>query len=627
MISAMRRGATGWIAKILFGLLIISFGTWGIVDYLQPDPDPVVIRVGDSEVRQSWLRTQFGAALEQLRERVGSTISRDLAMEMGLDEQVIDGVIDQQVLTREAQSLGLSTTENMLRSAIAQDPTFQGVTGTFDRARYQQVLFRSGMSEAQFLADLQGRLLRDPLISAAVAAPPPPQPVLDTQYAFFAQQRSVSILHKAHADMPPPGDPDESALRAFYEAEDQAYNLPELRDLSAVVLSPERVAQGFSVPEQRIAEEYEARIGQYRRPEERTVSQLLFQDADIAEKAAARLRNGESWISVAAETGGNATELGSTTKSDMVPEELAEPAFALDEPGYTDPIPTDFGNHVLWVKAIDPAETQPLEEVRDELREAIALDMAIDELIERAYGVEDALAGGASLESASEAAGVPLQRFSGITRNGRTADGERPEGLPEGRQFLNVAFQASEGETSILTETQDGGYFVVRVDRVIESAKRPFEDVRDSVLADWREAQRAEQAAAAAEKLAESVRAGTAIDAAAAEAEFAVANPSPFTRNQVPNPTTPDLVEAVFEARQGETIVFNDNDRVFVARIDDVSVPAARVDDPATQQMRDRLRQTLDRDRRQEIARAFQQAVRAGYSIDIDQDAIDRVLR
>ena len=40
MLIAMRRGAAGWVAKILFGLLILSFGAWGIGDYLTPDADP-----------------------------------------------------------------------------------------------------------------------------------------------------------------------------------------------------------------------------------------------------------------------------------------------------------------------------------------------------------------------------------------------------------------------------------------------------------------------------------------------------------------------------------------------------------------------------------------------------------
>ena len=30
MLEILRRGAQGWTAKILFGLLVVSFGFWGI---------------------------------------------------------------------------------------------------------------------------------------------------------------------------------------------------------------------------------------------------------------------------------------------------------------------------------------------------------------------------------------------------------------------------------------------------------------------------------------------------------------------------------------------------------------------------------------------------------------------
>ena len=84
MLTSMRRGASGWIAKILFALLILSFGAWGIVDYLQPDPDPVVIKVGDTEIRTSIFRSQFNRSLDQLRGQVGSTVTQEFAVKMGL---------------------------------------------------------------------------------------------------------------------------------------------------------------------------------------------------------------------------------------------------------------------------------------------------------------------------------------------------------------------------------------------------------------------------------------------------------------------------------------------------------------------------------------------------------------
>jgi len=162
---------------------------------------------------------------------------------------------------------------------------------------------------------------------------------------------------------------------------------------------------------------------------------------------------------------------------------------------------------------------------------------------------------------------------------------------------------------------------------VIDSAKRPFEQVREQVLPDWIEAQRSGQAETAATKLAETLRAGTAPEEAASAAGFALANPEPLARSQTPAPTTPDLVDALFKAKKGEVLVHNDADRVFVVRVDDLIAPSMAADDEAAQERLEQLRRILDRDRRQEIARAFQQAVRSEYSVDVDKAAIDRVLR
>lgn len=627
MITAMRKGATGWVAKILFVLLILSFGAWGIVDYLQPDPDPVVIRVGDTEVRQSWVRTRFGQALEQVRRRLGSTVTQELALDMGLDDQVIDGIIDQQVIGREASSLGLATNDSMLRSAIAQDPTFQGVTGGFDRARYQQILFQSGLSEGQFLQDLSGRLIRDPLLAAVALAPPQPEPIVLAQYGFFAEQRQITLVYKKHDEMTAPVDPGDTVLRTFYDAAEDDYQLPELRAISAIVLSPEQIAKGFAVPEERIAEEYENRRAQFHRPEERTVSQIVFQDAEQAANALKRLQVGESWVTVVGESGGTAAELGSRTKSGLVPAELAEPVFALTKSGFVGPLETAFGHHVLWVKAIDPAETQPLEAVREDLRQSIALDLAIDELIARANAVEDTLAGGDSLEAASDAAEVPIARFDAVSRIGQDASGKRVEGLAGSGQLLAVAYQLQDGETSILTEMPDGGYFVVRVDRINASAKNPFTDVRAQVLRDWQNAQKSDQALAEGDSLAETLRVGGDVAASAEAAGFATADLEPFARNAAPQPATPELVEAVFKARKGEIVVHNDFDRIFVARLDDVITPKTDESDETAKRALDQLRQILNRDRGQDLARAFQEAARARYDVEIDEAAIDRLLR
>ena len=622
MLTTMRKGASGWIAKILFALLIVSFGAWGIVDYLQPDPDPVVITVGDTEIRSSAYRNQFNRSLDGLRRQIGSTVTQEFALQMGLDKEVTNGLIDQQVLTREAERMGMAVNEDVLRAAIAANPAFQGPTGQFDRVRYEEVLFRSGLSEGLFLADLSNRLVRDPLIAAATAAPPPPEGLVNAQNAYAGETRKATVSYRTHESMPAPADPGEAVLREAYEKEGNLYQQSELRDLTALILDPEQIAKGIGIDDSRIAEEYENRKAQFVKAETRNVAQLLFQDADAAAKTQSRLTSGESWVAVAGDSGGVPAELGEIQRSQFLTPELAEAAFGLAAPGVTAPVKSPFGYHVLWVKSIAPQSTTPLAEVRDEIGHSLALDKAVDEIISRANAVEDSVAAGESLEAAADAAQVPLVKFQGVSRTGQDASGERIKDLPPEGQFLGVAFQTEDGQSSILTERPNGGYFILRVDRVIPETKKPFEKVKDQVLKDWSDEQRAVEAEAAANALADKLRSGGDQAAAANEAGFSIATPAPFTRNDAPDPLTPELVTAVFAAKKGDIIVHNDYARVFAAALTDVAAGSA-----GASEVLDRIRQNLDRDRRIEIAQAFQKAIRSQYDVEIDQAAVNNLLR
>ena len=72
MLIAMRKQAAGWVAKILFGLLILSFAAWGIGDYLTPEANPVLAEVGEIEVRRDNVDVAERRQLEQMRQLLGA---------------------------------------------------------------------------------------------------------------------------------------------------------------------------------------------------------------------------------------------------------------------------------------------------------------------------------------------------------------------------------------------------------------------------------------------------------------------------------------------------------------------------------------------------------------------------
>ena len=75
---------------------------------------------------------------------------------------------------------------------------------------------------------------------------------------------------------------------------------------------------------------------------------------------------------------------------------------------------------------VEPGESRPLDEVRDELRAALAQERAADLAFERANQVEDALAGGATLEEAAKRFGLGYAAIR-TDASGNGPDGKRVE--------------------------------------------------------------------------------------------------------------------------------------------------------------------------------------------------------
>src|SRR3546814_17755938 len=90
--------------------------------------------------------------------------------------------------------------------------------------------------------------------------------------------------------------------------------------------------------------------------------------------------NGRDVFTVASELakqGADATDLGKIAKADL-PVELADPVFALEKGGITQPINGPFGWHVLKVPGIEPGQTRPFEDVRAQLHQELAREEAVD---------------------------------------------------------------------------------------------------------------------------------------------------------------------------------------------------------------------------------------------------------
>ena len=130
--QAIRTRAGSIIVKILFGLLIVSFGFWGIYtrsDYYQAhSPDTVVATVGDHSIRADELQRALQPMLERLRAQFGAAVDPRQVKQMGIVDTVLGQLIDRSLLDQEAERIGLEVSDDAVCSAIYDNPAFRGLS-------------------------------------------------------------------------------------------------------------------------------------------------------------------------------------------------------------------------------------------------------------------------------------------------------------------------------------------------------------------------------------------------------------------------------------------------------------------------------------------------------------------
>ena len=98
MLQAIRSKAGSVAVKGLFGLLIVTFGIWGIGDIFRNrgNPDTVVATVGGQSIDANALQTAVQPVLERLSTQFGSAVDLRQAKQMGVIDDVLGQLVDRQ---------------------------------------------------------------------------------------------------------------------------------------------------------------------------------------------------------------------------------------------------------------------------------------------------------------------------------------------------------------------------------------------------------------------------------------------------------------------------------------------------------------------------------------------------
>ena len=626
MLQSMRQATKSWAARGVIIILALSFGAFGINDVFTGGSRSAVATVGDVDVPTILFDRQFQRALQRERERSGRPdLTRDEAHRLGLTGQVLNLLVREYLLDAEASRLGLRAADASVMQELGNSPAFSNEQGAFDPELYDLVLERNNMTRTEYEDLIRVDLLRRQLLGTVGSERKVPEALIEAVHRYRAEERSAQLAVVSARRMTGLPEPGEAALAAYYEANTASFMAPERRSAVVVQLTAEAMVSEIKLSDEDVYAEYEARIDEFDLPEQRSVVQINAQDEALIREGAQRLAEGEFFDVVAddLERRGATVLTIPEFRADGPLRSASEAVFSLTEGSVSDPVQTSFGWHLFKVEKVEPARRQSFEEVKQELHDEMALDLAGEGLFRLSTVLEDELGGGASLEQGAAVVGVEPIVLGGVTRTGLDRAGAQVlRELSERDDIVSLLFETGEGRESHLTELNDGSFVILRVDDVEEAAPRPLEEVRGEVwTAVMREAEK-EAAERVANALADRVRVGEDLAAAARDAGLAVTgldNVRRDGRGAAPEASFA-LIQALFERNEGdrEPIVAETADGWGVAVLTGVS-DAGR---GATGQERDRIRDQLNRSWGANLTEAYRAALYGRHEITVNEGTL-----
>jgi len=551
MLRGIRKASANWLGRIVMGVvmtvLAASFAVWGINDIFRGFGQSTVAKIGSSEIPIEQFRQTYGDALQSLGRQAGHVITPDEAMARGLPRQVLSEMVAEAGLNERARQMRLGVSDEEISRRIVTNPSFQNQQGQFDRARFEDAMRQAGFNEKRFVAEQRNLTLRRQIIDSVSGNIPLPNAWLEALNQFQNQERGIAYIALGPAQAGDIPAPTEEELSKYFDARKILFRAPEFRKIATVVATPAELAKTAEVPDEAVKQIFDTYRNRYITPERRHIEQMPFPTMAEAQAASDRIKSGLTFSALATERGlkEQDLDLGTVPKSTIIDPAVADAAFALKEGEVSAPVQGKFGVVIVTVSKIIPEEAKTFADVAPQIRNEIALARIKKTVLDIHDQIEDARAGGASLEEAAQKLKLPVVTYDAIDRSGRDPAGKPVENLPHAAEVVNAAFATDVGVDNDPLEA-DGGYIWYDVTGITPARERNLDEVKSQVEAQWRDDEVASRLKAKAADILDKLKNGGTLEAVAAANGVKVETAADITRTKPPEAISGRMIDAIF---------------------------------------------------------------------------------
>jgi peptidyl-prolyl cis-trans isomerase D len=592
MLRGIRNASNTWLGRILMGavmtLLAGIFALWGINDIFRNFGRSSLAKIGHTEIASEQFRQLYNDRLQAYMRQTGKSISPEVANALGLPRQVLSEMVAQAGLDERARQMRLGISDAEISKRITSDPTFQ-IGGRFNSEQFEDVLRNAGYTEQRYVAEQRNTTLRRQIIESVSGDITLPNAWLDALNQFQNQTRSIQYLALGPAQAGDIAPPTDEQLSKYFEGRKILFRAPEYRKIVTVTATPEELAKTIEISDDDVKKVFDDYHSRFITPERRHIERMPFPNMAEAQAASDRIKAGTTFAALAAERGVKEQDLdlGTVPKSLIIDPAVADAAFSLKEGEVSAPVQTKDGGAVLvTVTKIIPEDAKTFADVAPQIRNEIAMARVKKTVQDVHDKIEDARAGGATLEEAAQKLNLPVVTYDAVDESGHDPAGKPIDKLPHARDVINAAFQTDVGVDNDPIEA-DGGYVWYDVAGITPARERKLDEVKDQVEAQWRDGEVASRLKTKAADILDKLKNGGTLESLAADNGVKVETADDITRSKATADISEPMIETIFHtAKDAYASAVGDKPTQWIVfRVTDIKTPALNANAPDMKQL------------------------------------------
>lgn len=624
MLDQMRRGAQGVVAKLLFLVLMLSFVLWGIPHNFLNGSDTTVATVGKTEISIDRFKRAFDNQIAAMTNEKTGRISREMAIAMGVDRNVVERLVGQTALLEQAQKMKLALSDQALADGVRSDPMFQGLDGKFSKLGYDGFLQELGINEQGFFALRREDELRRQITDGLTAATVVPKAMIDLRHAYDNETRTTAHFVIDAIKKVVVADPDDAKIKDTYENNKTQFMTPEYRKLAVLLLRVADLKKGVEITDAELKTSYEDTKSIYDKPERRRIQQISYKDKAAAEAARKDIVDGKkNFVDAAKETGAKESDinLGMLTLQQMIDPAVGKAAFALARDEISQPIDGKFSTLLVRIIEIDAGKQTTFDDAKELVRDSLATKKAEGLVQKKIDLVEEARNAGKTLKEAADSLKLVFKDVEATSSDNKTPDGKTALDMTDDTAVLDAAFASSPGAQNDIVKLPSNDYAWFDVLSVTPPRQKTFDEAKALVKDYYIDAEHKKQINEFATKLTERLKSGEDINKLAAEAGGTVETTDNVKRVVSVPGMSANAIRLAFTLPKGGAASSESADgksRVVFKIVDIIAAP------PPTKDEADKLAKKLGGELETDELIAFVDGLRAKFGVTTNEPLLKR---